>query len=516
MALPLTAQAYDFSPTPSLFSILISLQLHHHMWLLDPSFRINMSEAPQKEEPAQAPSAKVEHASDQAILAKRSAADDDVEFISSNPLRKRRLTEQKPAAQVAQASMPPPPIPQPQNPFTSQVAPVDRHRSLCDMRSAKGHDSEALLENRGTSLPVLESFVFPQSLPSTATQSSRLSEAISPKQLPHPCPAGSDANANLNQLPPPAQSPGPQNSVTLDQISCIDFKGVPTNTPGLDLSRIFYADGGVMSFESNIGPSAPASSLPNQLSTHNTIPFTMYSTGNIVAMPHMQGENHFPASFAGGPLQAQHQNHGASFAGHPPVHQGQYPASPRYPQAQAPGRNVASSSSPSPASGPKPPCPHCARIQQETLLRQTRGPPQLLGINAVQPQHQASQKSIRQSSSAPVPLSSHLPHLVPTQPRSSPRPTSAGGPPATTQGQQHQMCHAPSRLPAHPVASATPAPLSLDSGLLEDIAQTVKATFPFSQVAGRHGLAVGQVFDLVSQMLKRPLMDGVCRPPGKG
>lgn len=78
------------------------------------------------------------------------------------------------------------------------------------------------------------------------------------------------------------------------------------------------------------------------------------------------------------------------------------------------------------------------------------------------------------------------------------------------------MYHAPSRFPTHPVASATPARLSLDPGLLEDIAQTVKATFPFSQVAGRHGLAIGQVFDLVSQMLKRPLMDGVCRPPGKG
>lgn len=162
-----------------------------------------MSEAPQKEEPAQAPSAKVEQASDQATLAKRSAADDDVEFISSNPLRKRRLTEQKPAAQMVQGSMPPPPIPRPQTPFTSQVAPVDRHRSLCDMGSAKDPEPGPLFENRGTSLPVLESFVFPQSFPSTATQSSRLSEAISPKQLPHPCPAGSEGTANSNQLPPP-------------------------------------------------------------------------------------------------------------------------------------------------------------------------------------------------------------------------------------------------------------------------------------------------------------------------
>lgn len=467
-----------------------------------------MSEPPQNEEPVQPPPSCVEQATSQATPAKRPPGDDEIQFISSNPVKKTRLTEQKPA-QMAQGLMPPPPPPPPkqQTPFPSQTTPVDRHRSLCDIGQTKGTAPDTIPENRGASLPVLERFAFPQSFPPLAAQSSRLSEAISPKQLPQHFPAPPEAKTNASQPLPPPPTPAPQHSVTLDQISCLDFNGVPTSTPGFDLSCIFSGDGGIMEAlgMGNMGTSASAPAPPvNSLNNHNAIPFTMYSTGNLMRMPQVHGGSQFPAPFASQPT----HHHGTHPPGQVTNHNGQYPANSQHSQVQPQGGNMAPSRSPSPALGAKPPCLHCERIRQEKLWRQVQAP--ALPVNQQHSRHMP-------------------PPPVPAQPGpgpgSMPRSTAADGQPTTVQNtypnHQHQNQHHPTaQFPTSTPTAISFAPsthLSLAGpALLQDIAQTVKATFPYALVATRHGVVPAKVAEVVSDMVIKPLMRGAGRPPGMG
>ena len=187
------------------------------MWNVWP-FIFNMSEAPNVHSPFQqqedvAPSSNTQQADTSAAVTKR-PAEDEIEFISSNPVKKRKLSgsssgqqttltaPRAPMAQMAQAPMPPPPLPPQQTlipmqegPGASQVAPIDRCRSLCGIAQAKGPTPSPILETRGVSLPVLENFAFPLSFPPILAQRPRLSEAISPKQLPRILPEPLEAGS---------------------------------------------------------------------------------------------------------------------------------------------------------------------------------------------------------------------------------------------------------------------------------------------------------------------------------
>ncbi|KAK4099377.1 hypothetical protein N658DRAFT_517447 [Parathielavia hyrcaniae] len=295
------------------------------------------------------PSVALEEAAGQAGVIKRPVADDDIQFVSSNPVKKRRMTEQKPA-QTTDNSMAPPPAPTVKHltPTIEQISPVDRSRSLCGIGQAKGPLADAMLETRGASLPVLENFAFPQVFPGFPNQPSRFSVAVSPRQLPQAFATPSEADADANQPVRPAPGHAAQDSVTLDQISCLDFHGVPLNTPGFNLSQVFPADGGIMGGFGLNSTGGSTSARPNPLNAHNTIPFTMYSTGNIVTLPQTNG------------------------AGQPP-----------------------------------PACLHCARLRQEHLLRQA----QLVPGDAAQDQPPPSSQQHLCRPPSPTPLA--LPTLRP-------------------------------------------------------------------------------------------------------
>jgi hypothetical protein len=464
-----------------------------------------MSEALHNKEPAQLPHSSVEQTGDQVTPAKRSPADDELQFISSNPIKKRRLTEQNPA-QMASGSMSPPPPPRQQTP--SQTTLGDRPRSLCDIGQTKATIPKPIPEIRGASLPVLEGFAFPQSFPVPTGQSSRLSEAISPKQLPQPFPVRCEAETNENQPPglQPAATPAPQHSVTLDQISCLDFNGVPTNTPGFDMSHIFSSDGGILeALGMGMGTSAPPPALADAInppSTHNAIPFTMYSTGNLMTMPPIHGGNQLPVPFASGPM----QHHGVHSSGQMPNphSRGQYPANS---QVQPQSGNMVLNRSSSSAPRAKPHCLYCTRIRQEKLWRQV----------------QASSVPASQKHSHHLP-----PPRVPAQavpgpgPGPMPRSTPADGQPATVHNQyQHQHPHHQHHSTAQfltPAVPSTPAarPSLAGPALLHDIAQTVQLLFPYAHVADRHGMVSAKVAEVVSNMVIKPLMRGANRPPGMG
>ena len=482
-----------------------------------------MSDVPEEQEAvhrqADVPSSNTPNTSAQTVPEKR-PADDEVQFISSNPIKKQRPTGQL-TDHMAQGPMAPPPRPLKQTPFPGEqtavvprAPPVERRRSLCGV--VQGTVPVPTLENRGASLPVLEHFAFPQSFSSLPSQPHRLSEAISPKQLPQAFSAASEAGVNTNQAPPPAPSPVSQTSVTLDQISCLDFNGIPTNTPGFDVSRIFSADGGLMSAVgvADMTPTTQSPSPTNPFSGQNAIPFAMYSTGSLVPMMLTHGNARAPASFPNLPMPSQRSTPCPSLSsqsrpqqGMPATGpdnianiQGSHPTKAQHQPGQPQVGNTALSRSFSPAPGPKPPCLHCARIRQQNLLRQAQGSVQLPG-NSTQPHRPASQQHSCHPPNAPV-SNNMPPPQQPSIPRSTPAP-------------EQQRLRSPAPFSA-PIRPPTPARTNPYPALLQDMAQTVQSTFPYAQVAARHGVLPDKVAEVLASMVITPLLRGAGRPPGVG
>ncbi|KAK4151102.1 hypothetical protein C8A00DRAFT_36270 [Chaetomidium leptoderma] len=464
-----------------------------------------MSEAFKEEEPV--PAQATTPPSDETLV--KRPANDEIEFISSNPVKKRRLTEQK-SDSIAPGPMAPPPPPQTsvpkqqQTPPSPRIPPTDRRRSLCGIGHVKVPVPGSTLENRGASLPALEDFLFPQSFPPIPNQPSRLSVAISPKQLPQAFPVPHGTNSNTIQPLPPAPSAAPQNSVSLDQISCLDFNGVPTNTPGFDLNQIFSADGGIMGGFGMCNTGAPSLGMGNTplnpMNTQNAIPFTMYSTGNIMATPQAHSGTQLLPSFPSAPIQSQHQQM--------PNSQGQYPMNPpqHSQQCQPPGGNLAFG--PPPVT--KPPCLHCARIRQENLVRRAQGSP-LLPTNNVAHQHRPASQQHHNCHPPPAPVNSHLPRPILPPPVLIPRST-----PATGQQHQHRHSHHSPAAQSGGSSSSSSSSSMLDTAatrpnLVQDIAQTVQASFPYAQVAARHGLLPAKIAEVVSNMVIGPLLRGAGR-----
>jgi hypothetical protein len=223
----------------------------------------------------------------------------------------------------------------------------------------------------------------------------------------------------------------------------------------------------------------------------------MYSTANLRTMP-------------SGPMQ-HYEAHSSGQMPNPHT-RGQYPANPPHTQVQPQGGNMVLNRPPSPAPGAKPPCLHCDRIRQEKLWRQVQASPL-----PVSQQH-----------------SRHLPRPpVPAQPGQEPGPmprsTPADGQPVPVQIQyhhqhqhqhQHQNQHHPAARFLTPVVTSTRAARPSLAGpaqaLLHDIAQTVRAVFPYAQVADRHGMGAAKVAEVVSDTVITPLMRRADRPPGVG
>ncbi len=505
-----------------------------------------MSQPSQEQFPVQpqdaAPPDNAQQADTSAAVTKR-PAEDEIEFISSNPVKKQKLSGQQAIVVVpmAQTSMPPPPrpsqqtlIPMQQNPSATQVALVDRSRSLCGIAPAKGPAPTPMLETRGTSLPVLDSFVFPLSFPPIPSQRPRLSEAISPKQLPQTLPKPLDAGSQANQARPPSPSPAPLPSITLGQISCLDFNGVPTSTPGFDMDRIFATDGGlvkscgVTDVSFAIPPPSPSM---NPFTGQHAIPFRMYSTGSLVPMVPPQGVGQSPTSLPGVPVpRPQQQATPAPIARNGATVQGHHHLMNRHhPQVLPPAGGSAFSRPSSPTPGPKPHCIQCAWIRQQTLLRQAQGLPQppAPGTNSTTPRQQLQQHACHPPPTTPA-RSTHLPPPYPAQTH-RPTPRSSLAPPperqrlespavpalvrppvparvsiSTTRHHAHTHTHAHAHVPG-------PAP-----NLVQDIVETVQSTFPYAQVAARHGVLPAKVAEVLAGAVVGPLLRGGGRGGGMG
>ncbi|EAQ87234.1 predicted protein [Chaetomium globosum CBS 148.51] len=457
-------------------------------------------------------SASVGHANEQAMLTKRHVIDDEIEFISSNPVKKMRLTEQKhdqapqeptkppllnppppppppppPSPSPALVPLPPPapsqppscppPLPQatlvanPTTPAPTQT--LDRRRSMCDANQVKAPGPDSTLETRGNSLPVFKKFFFSQSPAPAQTRPPRHSEAISPKQLPQTYRAPPDADANTAHSTLQTPSPSSTNSVTLDQISCLDFNGTPTNSPGFDVSQVFSADGGIMG---SVG-------FGNAVSqTHAPAPINPTNTQNLVPpMTHLSSEDSLALPMA--TLQKQHTT-----------------------KRHLPSRHestVARQPSPMPATKNtvKPPCLHCARIrfiQNSTNHQLNFNPPLGLVHN-------------HNNNNGAIPHPAAPTHPAPTS-HPTPSPHPANHPRRHHQQQRHQQHdhHLQSSTTQSPSLLHTLPNKNTPSGgpnpLLQDMAQAIQASFPYTQVAARQGMAPETVAEVLSSLVVVPLL----------
>ncbi|KAK4246526.1 hypothetical protein C7999DRAFT_15325 [Corynascus novoguineensis] len=422
-----------------------------------------------------------ELANDSERPTKRPAIDSDIEIISSNPVKKRRLSEPTTTQGSATSTTPPslpPPLPPPSLPISfppqetlsaehetcasSQTTLADRCRSLCGIGQAEALTSEASMDTRGTSLPALEQFAFSQT-PSLATrQTPRVSDAISPKQIPHavpPPPPGTGASATesvqsmatatTTATMTTTASPLPKNSITLDQISCLDFNGVPTNSPGFDTGRVFGGDGDI---PRGIGGGNATGAMAPDQGPHNSIPFTMSSAGNVMTI------------------------------------------------SQA--YNMGKQSVPVLSNGTRPPCLQCARIRQRNMLRQA----QVAATSPMLPT-QANGRANSQNNCHP-PSSPRMP--PPTSfPRSRQTPRSTPAPPSQEQRQppnQQQTRYQQLLQNQSPSTSAVVTSNCHLQPLLRDMAQTIQASFPYVQVAARHGMTPARVAEVLASVVASPLL----------
>ncbi|KAK1755836.1 hypothetical protein QBC47DRAFT_413572 [Echria macrotheca] len=366
--------------------------------------------------------------------------DDEILFVSANPVKKQR-------ALPAMTAMQPAPVPD-------------------------------MMGSDGISFPTLDTFTFSQ--PPRPNRPQRVSQPLSPKQLPQTIspPLLSPA---LIQPGIPSQPARPTGStVRLDQISCLDFS-TRTTTPGLDLGQLFPATTNEVpaGTEASVPVSAPPPLGP--IGTQNAIPFTMYSTGNIVPMPAQPYSSHPAAS----PVPHQHAaslSSGRTNAGGP----GQQVGSHERPLIWSPNTSYISSKPPSYATGryAQPPGPHLtSSFLHHPHSNNNHYRPTL--TRPIWPYH--------------VPPRPMVQTIIPQQPQQQ-FTTSIPHPPppiitSSTTASSYSHNHNHNHSPNHTIQQAPPKSPQKTTArdLLVDIAETIDARFPCAEVAARHGITTARV-----------------------
>lgn len=493
----------------------------------------------------------------QGLLLKRPPADDDdVEFVSANPVKKRHVgpqSSQTPATQTPatqqQMSMPPPPLaatykqfvlkPQAQvtplppppplppqqvtAPPLATTNPVIPQLDRCQSLQPNAPTSDMSLDGRGFSVPNFENFSFqPPQFSPAMFRPARMSEALSPKQLPQ----------SISPKPPRVATPAPrppdapmQPTTRLGQVSCLDYHGAPLN---FELGKLFPSDmAGSNEFPTNTMTGPPNNSMPappgfGAMGSQNAIPFAMYSTGNFVPMPqpqHPVSQQMFqsaPGPTRGMGTPSLSNNHlGWDKTKHVPV----------YGQARTPGGGFQGGHYPGAAPQKSPPCAVCARGRQENTFRPNlHGPIPPSVANHHCPTTPGNSHMLNQPVSflnfsttpgnptmpnQPAPIQNYPhPHQIP--------PTYRSNTPAPPQQNMHRppppnpnQAPPPNTTPTNTAKPTNPTPAPKKphpQNLLVDVAETVELCFPYKDVAARHGVTPAKVAEALSGVVLLPLL----------
>ncbi|KAH6634487.1 hypothetical protein B0J18DRAFT_416387 [Chaetomium sp. MPI-SDFR-AT-0129] len=565
---------YGMIMPPIHFSLLrASHPIFNTRIMLEQSKDGDRSQAPTQE-------AGLEHLGQQAAPQKRPAPDDELEFISSNPVKKRKSTptqtqpgpDSTPLTQHSPTSVsaPPPPLPahttlatSPARPPTLQVSSpqlqqeppntstaaqipsptrlIDRCRSACGIRPAEIRKQVFVPEPRSGSLPTFDQFAFPRFSSPIRGPPTRLSVAISPKQLPYAVPTPQAPPDTGQSSGPRSFQPAvaPQTTIAFNQIPCLDYNGVPVTSRGFDMGQIFCEGGFLDGIGAGLKDAANPTPLPTQgPDTHDNVLPTANLGISTVASQSLQGTGttltSLPTITSSCP--PQHQD-GTAKSGTVLAGQtgqtgqlGYFPVVPRqYLQNFQPGKPT----------GVEADCPECARDRQQAILRQAQGLPLPNYFPSHFPINQ-SQQNRQQGNRNQSPAATETPHAPTAHPSSFPSGPSLSLPqsqPATGaetaqpiishyQQQQHQVKYGlqpqmQQQKPALPIlhhTTAYPAPVPTSQGLspsslLQDIAHTIRSGFPYAQVAARNGTPPEKVVETVGNLVITHLLRMASQSP---
>ncbi|KAK0643424.1 hypothetical protein B0T16DRAFT_447375 [Cercophora newfieldiana] len=363
--------------------------------------------------------------------------DDEIEFVSSKPVKKPRTTcqnDQKPSQQL---------LPRP-------TAPV----------------ADMSLDHRGVSLPLFGNFNFTPRQSQFGLSRPRFSAEISPKTVSQTIPptvpqSGVPAQQALHGIPP--------STVRLDQISCLGLNGSPLAAPGIAMGQELSTNmrpqfDGLASGVSASPGSQPLAASPIAPLNQNSIPFTMFSTGNLVAMP-----------LARPPYISYPSNLDIGFP------------SKAHTSAAVPALPYSNPGGSKPDHGE-----NCLACSMKNLGAQSLGHGfQLQNVN---PNHRPP-TLFRPNTSTALPT-----HQTGGFTKSYAMPPPPN-PNSSTPPQRRQLSSSVTPAPEPPRNNKRHA-----QNLLVDVAETVEAVFPYGEVATRHGVATSKVKEALSGVLLLPLL----------
>ncbi|KAI1775171.1 hypothetical protein F4818DRAFT_415701 [Hypoxylon cercidicola] len=421
-------------------------------------------------------------------------SDDDIQFISCKPVKRRKLSEQsEPVPQqqslLAMPATPPPPVailpPEPRDP--------DRRVSTGMVGLPSDFNAmELTFALRGVSLPVLEKFVLDQ--PSRKPRPPSPPE-LSPKQLP--------------------------------QTVAAPFLNISANENDLSFSRSQAAPMACMTSSEFLAGSKPPPPRSLTLS-----PDSASDRLHVVDTPGAQ-----VSSYSATSVRSPKESDPKSSAMLPPPLPGI-----NVPAATKSARNSTISNT---QHGTRPnitkqPCQVCVKMRQQASFAKTQGIP-LMHHNM--PHHMVPQMACHQpygqhihphmmamgqnnvqafgSSFAPfmIPfngspftaLSPHLPNPVPIDQQgdgidSQPSPDASTDPRQPTQGAGLGKSSIASNPIKPPASLIQPTYRKPSPNLIVDVAETCQEKFPFEEVARRHDVPIEKVFDVFAAIIQVPLL----------
>jgi len=405
---------------------------------------------PPSDNPAPNEAAVAEPNADTAASKRAIDGDDEILFVSSNPVKRFRVAQGEPPVSMPVANQVLVPVAVATRSPSNIAAPTVPLAPVPDM-SPDAPTGPA---------PILENFAFPSPaarlVPADAR---RVSEAISPKQLPQTI---SPMLLHTKVHPPTLTRP--------EQISCLDFNSAVT-IPGLDLGNIFQENTPTTKHLFAAGPG-----------TQNPIPFTVYSMGNLMPMQvHQQsqsGPQQLPPTL-GGTTQKLVASEGARVA------QGSHP----------PGHRIPNLISTQPRQG--------------SPLRYTHGP----GFYHGQSYQPFPTPALRIPSGVPVaPGIAGVTVSAPGTPHSHRQPAMISTNQQSIVAQQQPLVgHQPLQSQQQQQSQQSQQPRPPQTGkhaqdLFVDIAETVERTFPYAEVAVRHGVTPSRVAEALSGVVMLPLV----------
>ncbi|KAI0489912.1 hypothetical protein F4859DRAFT_462877 [Xylaria cf. heliscus] len=451
--------------------------------------------------------------------------DDDIQFISEKPVKRRRISEKQPATSMPQKPMIP--LATYTAPATSNIVPIpsitatqipgsdlgDTERRLSTGMVGLPSDIQAMeltYALRGVSMPVLENFVLDQPFrkprPSTSPE-------LSPKQLPSTV-SPEMLNVRGGQRPPTELDVTKPSS---NQIVCQSSKHTPPcqvekpamtselakatldthQTPNL-IAPSSSKNLGTPTFPDHSNRMDPKSTLMPPPPPPLPSPYAEVSHGALPGINSRQLENH------------HHHN--------------------------------------SSAHSQKQPCQVCSRLRHQAQLSRAQGLPM---VNAALPPHFMPQLHYHTSYGQPihpqiltmptgnvhqyssnftpvmmplngnpfVPLSSHPPPQPPPQQPSVQQQNIAENDKQMTPEQSRKTESPQISQPKNTTdTSATSSPIKPPASLIQptyrkpspnlivDVAETCQEKFPFEEVAKRHNVPVDKVFDVFAAIIQVPLL----------